>query len=185
MSNEIRKSSLGNAASAEDIGRLAGARKHGQVVRRESDREGAQRSRPDQFGGMRLQMSVNGELPGYHLYWENDENGAIEQLLAEGFDFVTQTELNTRKANAVVEDLDISSVVSRFVKGQKVDGSPLRAYLMKCPDDIWREREQARYDQADAWDADIRQKAANPEDGLRRLGPGLETKVDTKFRKSY
>lgn len=183
MSNETRKPSL-NTVPAEDRNRLTGARKQG-LVRREAQREGAERTRPDQFGGLRLQLSVNGDIPGYHLYWENDENGAIEQLLGEGFDFVTQDELNARKANTIVEDIDVSSVVSRFVKGQKVDGSPLRAYLMKCTDEVWRDREQTRYDQADAWDADIRQKASEPKDGLRRLGVGYETTVDTKFRKSY
>lgn len=183
MSNETRKTGL-TTIPDQDRNRLSGARKQG-LVRQESQREGAERQRPDQFGGVRLQMSVNGDIPGYHLYWENDENGAIEQLLGEGFDFVTQDELNTRKPSAIVEDVDISSVVSRFVKGQKVDGSPLRAYLMKCTDEVWRDREQQRYDQADAWDSDIRQKAENPRDGLRKLGSGYETNVDTKFRKSY
>ena len=181
MTNDTRKTSSLNAIPEGDKNRLTSARRHGKEA---SERGGAQRSRSEVAGGLRLQLNVNGEIPGYHLYWENDENGAIEQLLGEGFDFVTQDELNTRQV-AVVADVDISSVVSRFVKGQKTDGSPLRAYLMKCPDDVWRDREQARYDQADAWDNDIRQKAESPGEGLRKLGGGYKSEVDTKFRKSY
>lgn len=186
--NEGKIGGVGSASAAataipeSDKQRLAAARKHA-IARRETDRKGAERSRSEVPGGIRLKMSVAGEIPGYHLYWENDQDGSIEQLLMEGFDFVSHTELQKQEAVAIVADSEISSQISRFV-GTKEDGTPLRAYLMKCPDEIWREREAQRYQQADAWDADIRRQADAPASGLRKLN-GVKTSIDTQFRKEY
>lgn len=136
------------------------------VARRQSDRPEAKRERPANFGGPRLKLSVIGEIPGYHLYWENDENGAIEQLLYEGFSFVEPKEV--RMQSHIVADADVADRVSRYV-GQKADGSPLRAYLMKCPDEIWAERESSRLAQADAWDTAIRTGQQAKGEGMRKL----------------
>lgn len=173
-----------NSVPESDKSRLRSARRHA-LVRQEKDREGVQRTRPEISGGPRLQMSVAGEIPGYHLYWENDEDGAIEQLLSEGFDFVTQEELQQREA-LVVPDMDISSAMTRYVKGQRNDGSPLRAFLMKCTDEVWADRERQRNVQADQWDADIRAQASAVAPGTGRYKPkGFEASIDTKYRKEY
>jgi len=136
------------------------------VARRQSDRPEAKRERPANFGGPRLKLSVIGEIPGFHLYWANDENAEVEQLLYEGFEFVTPDEV--RMQSHIVEDKDVAARVSRFV-GTKADGSPLRAYLLKCPDEVWAEREAARYAQADAWDGAIRAGAHAKSEGMRKL----------------
>src|SRR6202000_1359990 len=104
MTQEQSKAATFNAVPETDVNRLKGARNQA-LVRKESDRDGAERERIEHLGGLQLQMHVRGEIPGYHLYWENDENGAIEQLLQEGFDFVTQNELFAGGAK-VVPDLD-------------------------------------------------------------------------------
>ncbi len=167
-----------------DATRLKSARAHA-LVRKESQRDGDERERPADLGGLRLQMGVHGDIPGYHLYWENDENGAIEQLLLEGFDFVTQDELQDREAK-IVPDLDISSVMSRFVKGTRTDGSALRAYLMKCTDDVWANRERQRHAMADEWDRQIRAQAEAPDasSGMRKL-KGVNSSIDTAYRKEH
>ncbi len=126
---------------------------------------------------------MSGTIPGYHLYWENDENGAIEGLLQEGFDFVSQDELNQQQP-LIVPDLDISSVISKYVKGQKVDGSPLRAYLMKCTDEMWADREKARYRQADEWENQIRAGAMSPSNGQYKPRNSTAS-IDTTFKKEY
>lgn len=151
------------------------------ATRRDSQRPAAARVRPANFGGPRLKLSVIGEIPGHHLYWENDNEGAIEQLLHEGFDFVAPDEVSMQ--SHIVTDTDTAARVSRYV-GTKSDGTPMRAYLMKCTDELWAERESYRYAQADQWDSDIRQSQAKPEDG--RYNPkGLTTSLDTQFRKEY
>jgi hypothetical protein len=171
-----------NAVPDTDRSRLSSARKHGQA-RQQSHRSEAERKRDEDLGGIQLQLSVLGDIPGYHLYWENDDNGAIEKLLSEGFDFVTQDEIQQRKS-LIVPDLDISSCISRFVKGRREDGTALRAYLLKCADEIWAARESRRYKQADAWDKDIREGKIHHGDG-RYKPKGTEIDLNTQFSKSY
>jgi hypothetical protein len=181
MTTEQTKASQFNSVPETDRSRLIGARRHAQAT----PKDAAARERPNTLGGMSLQLGIVGEIPGYHLYWENDENGAVERLLMEGFDFVTQDELYSKKAS-IVPDLDISSVISRFVKGMRVDGQPLRAYLMKCPDEVWAARESGRYAEADARDRAIYEKAVNPNraEGFRAL-ENSRTTIDTTYRKEY
>jgi len=151
------------------------------AARRESDRPAAQRERPKNFGGPRLKLSVIGEIPGYHLYWENDDEGAIEQLLYEGFEFVEPSEV--KMSSHIVSDKDLANRVSRYV-GKKADGSPLRAYLLKCTDEIWSEREADRYAQADLKDMAIRSgKVMN--DPSAYIPKGVSNSIDTQFRKEY
>lgn len=181
MSSEQTKPVVAISASASEAAveksRLDAALAKG-IARRESERKEAPRSRPPVPGGVRLKMSVAGEVPGYHLYWANDQNGEIEQLLYEGFEFVEPSEV--RMQSHIVADADLGNRVSRYV-GSKEEGSPLRAYLLKCPDEIWHEREAQRYAQADAWDADIRAGKVQSDDG-RYKPKGVETSVDTKYR---
>lgn len=154
------------------------------VVARDSaqqKRKEAPRARPANLGGPRLKMSVIGEIPGFHLYWENDQEGAIEQLLYEGFEFVTPEEV--RMQSHIVADADVTHRVSRYV-GTKADGSPLRAFLLKCTDEIWAEREAFRYEQADQWDGAIRQGKVQHDSG-RYIPKGVNIDLDTKFRKEY
>lgn len=131
-------------------------------IRREADRKSPTRERTEDLGGAKLRLSVNGSVEGYHLYWENDEDGAIERLLHEGFDFVSQAEVNMEKA--VVGDADLGDRISRYV-GRLSDGSPQRAYLLKCPDEIWKKRVDARYAEADSRERDIRTRGANTREG--------------------
>ena len=151
------------------------------ATRRESQRPAAQRERPKNFGGPRLKLAVIGEIPGFHLYWENDNEGAIEQLLYEGFDFVKPDEVHM--ASHIVSDADVAARVSRYV-GAKSDGSPMRAYLMKCSDETWAERQSYRYAQADDWDNSIRQAQIEPDSG-RYLpkGASISLQTNSQFRK--
>jgi hypothetical protein len=176
---KLGPSQIGPNVPDSDTERLNAARAAARA--RRAQREESPRSRNEDFGGMRLKMSVQGSIPGYHLYWENDDDGAIEQLLFEGFDFVSQEEVHRQEA--IVADADLGDRISRYV-GKKADGSALRAYLMKCTDEVWESRERHRYDQADKWDADIRRVAEGHGDGMRKL-KNHDTSIDTKFRKEY
>jgi hypothetical protein len=149
----------------EDSARFDSAAKDAKAVRAAraaNQRVEGERERPAISNGPRLKMHVMGTIEGYHLYWENDQDSAIEQLLYDGFEFVTPAEVSMSRA--VVADGDVVHRVSRYV-GTKSDGSPLRAYLMKCKDEIWQERENERYRLADSWDNDIRKRVENPGEG--------------------
>lgn len=129
-------------------------------VRRPSDRQEAPRTRPANFGGPRLKLSVAGEIPGYHLFWENDEDGRVEYLQECGFELVQPSEISLNAG--IVADKDVGGRVTRFV-GHQRDNTPLRAVLLKCTDEIWAEMENQRYDAADAKDASIRRGDTLPD----------------------
>jgi len=141
----------------------------------------APRARRAGFGGPRLKMAVHGDIPGFHLYWANDDEGALEQLLYEGFSYVTQQEVSL--SSNIVPDQDLTARVSRYV-GTKADGTPMRAYLLKCPEDVWQDRESERYAQADTWDQAIRAGKVQPDTG-RYTPKGVKIDHDTAFQKSY
>lgn len=150
-------------------------------VRETTDRKEDVRERVEDFGGPRLKLAVRGQIPGYHMYWEVDEDAAIETLLYEGFRFVEPEEVQMK--SHIVQDADVSNRVSRF-SGRKADGTPQRQYLLACPDDIWAAREAHRYVQADAWDTAIRQSVDRPAPG--RYNPkGVTTTLDTKYKKEF
>lgn len=181
MSNEQKKVAAFAAVPESDRSRLIAARRHGQSQPRDT----AVRERESDLGGLRLQMTVQGSIPGHHLYWANDEDGYVESLLMDGFDFVTQDELYQKEAK-VVSDLDISSCVSRFVKGTRSDGAALRAYLMKIPEEMWKQREDRRHQAADRRDREIHRKATDPNraDGFYKPD-SVNTTIDTGYRKEY
>lgn len=166
--------------ASADNDRLTAAVK-GAASRRESERKQSPRERESNLGGMGLKLDVNGRIDGFHMYWANDEDGAIETLLYAGFDFVDPDEVRMR--SVIVQDSDLGNRISRYV-GKKADGSPLRAYLLKCPDDIWAERENARYRQADAWDSDIRSGSQHTGDG-RYKPKGVQTNLNTQFKEQH
>lgn len=129
------------------------------AIRKNSDRSVAPRSRRGGLGGPTLKLNVFGTIDGFHLYWENDTDSKIQQLLQEGFDFVDPKEVGME--TRVVVDGDISNKLSKFV-GTKEDGTPMRAYLMKCPLDIWEDIQHDIADLTSSRDSAIRDSAETP-----------------------
>lgn len=170
-----------NAAAAGAKTALAARAAAKAAARAQGQREEAPRQREGDFGGLRLKMHVGGVIEGYHLYWENDQDSAIEQLLYDGFEFVTPAEVSQQRM--IVADGDIAHRISRYV-GVKADNTPLRAYLMKVKEEIWQEREQSRYQQADNWDRAIKQSMDNPSSqGRGRYMPeGIKHSVNFNTR---
>lgn len=152
-----------------------------QNARQQQQKGEAQRERPAQFGGPRLKLDVPQGIPGMHLYWANDDNAEIEMLLDEGFDFVTPDEVNmqSKTRGRVVADEDINNRVSKYV-GVKEDGSPLRAYLLKCPEEMWENRQQYAQNRANTWDNAIRSgKIEYDKNDNRYVPAGHEIKLNT------
>lgn len=154
-------------------------------ARQAAERPEAERERPQQFGGLRLKLTVPRDIPGYHLYWANDD-GEVDQLVEEGFDLVRPSEMGTeaskRLQRRVVVDEDIADSYSRHV-GHKADGTPLRAYLMKIPEQQWEDRQAMKNAQADAYDTAIRRGAVENVEG-RYTPHGHEIKLNTRNRES-
>lgn len=148
------------------------------MVRREDDRKQLPRERSAYTGGMKLKLKVFGDIPGYHMFWENDQDAAIEQLLEYGFEFVSKSEV-TMNSHIVADD-SVDSRVSKYV-GSKQDGSPLRAYLMKVTNEIWDEIQQVNQAQADEWEDGIRRGATSDVEN-RYIPKGFEPKVTSGIR---
>lgn len=151
------------------------------VIRSEANRTPAKRERRADFGGARLKLAVTGSVPGYHLYWANDDAGEIEQLLSEGFEFVQAAEVAMQ--THIVADADLGDRVSRYV-GRKEDQTPMRAFLLKCTDEDWADRAYYRAKAADDRDAAIRNGRIQPDAG-RYIPKGTTIGIDTEFTKSY
>ena len=92
------------------------------VVERKS-----QKRRP--FGVPVSRLSINVEIPGYHLRWINDEPGRIPRSQESGYAFVEPEEVGR-----VSNDNRVSELV-----GVQRDGSPMVAYLMKIPTEFYLE----------------------------------------------
>lgn len=173
---EITSKPKTSEATAEDRFAQAKAARAAAIAIRDKDRTGAEREREPDLGGPRLKLSVGGTIPGHHLYWENDEDGKIEQLLFDGFDFVATGEV--RRSSDLVADLDLTDRISRYV-GRREDGTALRAYLMKCPDEIWKQRKAREQLQVNQWEKQIREGRMKPSDRTQYVPEGYESKLES------
>ena len=141
----------------------------------------APRKRRTNLGGASLKLEVTTTIAGCHLYWENDIEARLERLLAEGFDFVSPSEVGMHNVTGrIVADTDVTDRVSKYV-GTTEEGKPMRAYLMKCPDDIWEDIQDCISDLADSRDRDILD-SANRATGDRYKPSGYDTKVSSGRR---
>lgn len=167
--------------TAEDRFTRAKQSRDAAIARRDADRKsGVERERTPDLGGPALKLAVVGEIPGYHMYWENDEDGKIEDLIYQGFDFVARDEV--RRGSDLVADMDLSDRISRYV-GRREDGSPLRAYLMKCPNQLWDERQERQQRQVNDWDEQIRNGRMKAKADEGQYQPkGYESRLQTNSK---
>lgn len=152
------------------------------ATRDTSQRKSAARTRRTALGGAQLKLEVTiASLPGFHLFWENDTDNRLERLLQEGFEFCTPEEVGmARTATRVVVDSEITDRVSRHV-GATDEGKPMRAFLMKCPLDLWEEIQDSISDLADSRDRDILE--SSDRGGERYQPKGYETKITSGLRR--
>lgn len=150
------------------------------ATRTSAQRTEAPRKRQSSLGGARLKLAVQGSIQGKHLYWANDEDAAIEILLDEGFEFVHKGELGSRR-DVVVSDEGVDSRISKYV-GKQADGSPLRAFLMKCDEEVWQEREASIQAVADERDSAISQGAiSTPDNAYKPTGANIKIDHSVKL----
>lgn len=86
------------------------------------------------FSGFTKKLDVRTKLPGYVLYWINDEPGRIPTLERHGFEFVNSNEVpEYTTLDGFDQNRDLGSRVSRPTRSTGVDGKPMLMYLMKLP----------------------------------------------------
>jgi hypothetical protein len=92
------------------------------------------------------------EIPGFHVHWLNDYPGRIIQAMDAGYSFVESDQAvitsNDLAGSPIGSGSDLGSRIS-VVVGKNEDGSPLRAYLMKIPNEYHKEDQQASQDRVD------------------------------------
>lgn len=120
------------------------------------------------------------EIAGYHSHWVNDYPGRITQAMDAGYTFVDREEALFTSGDLAGDPLgtgsDMGSRVSQVV-GKNDDGSPLRAYLMKIPNEFYREDQQAIQDRVNAVDEAMRQgKQSVDGDGSNRYVKSMNMK---------
>lgn len=96
------------------------------------------------FGGFQKKLDVLGTIPGYQLYWINDDGSRIPSCLQAGYQFVLQDEIGM-EAGVLTNNRDLGDRVSRPV-GSKADGSTMHAYLMKLPNEFVEQDARAHAD---------------------------------------
>jgi len=112
---------------------------------RAPDRKPKGRRRRIPMGTPELKLTAP-KRDGYHRHWFNDHRGRIKR--AENSDYTF-----------VYEDRER---VSRLV-GVKDDGSPMYAFLMEIPEDLYREDQAAKQAPIDEFDRQLR-SATKPKD---------------------
>jgi hypothetical protein len=103
------------------------------------------------FNGTQAKLTVNNQIPGYHMHIFNDEPGRIQTAIDGGWEFVTPDEVGGVKDSVVSGNTDLGDKV-RFLVGTSEKGDGLYAYLMKIKEEWWQEDQaeiQKRNDRVD------------------------------------
>lgn len=105
------------------------------------------------------------EIPGWHLHWFKEDN--VPQAMEAYYEFVDRSEVNMNQLNVALggtsTGTDLGSRVS-LIADKTESGTPVRAYLMKLPEEYWLEDQK-----------EIEQRNS----GIMQAIFGDEAKVDT------
>jgi hypothetical protein len=77
-------------------------------------------------------------LPGFHLHWFNDDGDRVLRMQAMGYTFVKRTEVAVNDRVAPLNQ-DLGENIAIYV-GKRTDGAPMRALLMKIPQELYERR---------------------------------------------
>ena len=120
------------------------------------------------FNGTQAKLTVNNQIPGYHMHIFNDEPGRIQTAIDGGWEFVTPDEVGGVKDSVTSGNTDLGDKV-RFLVGTSEKGDGLYAYLMKIKEEWWQEDQaeiQKRNDRVD----DAIRGGVNVKDGTSSEG---------------
>jgi len=110
----------------------------------QTKRQSKRKSSRQPFGVPKSKLTINGaKIPGFTLRWINDQDNRILEAQEGGYQHVKKDEVPNIGDKNVVDMGDLGSVVSRVV-GTLPGGGPMRAYLMKIEEDLYKEDQQLK-----------------------------------------
>ena len=112
-----------------------------------------QRRNRGAFNGTRGKLQVGHQIPGYHMYFFNDEPGRIQAALDAGWEFVSPDEVGYASTNVTNRNTDLGSNRVSVIGGKNDQGHAMAQVLMKIRQDWWEEDQadiQKRNDRTDA-----------------------------------
>ena len=115
--------------------------------------DGSTRRKRGVFNGSKGKLSVDANIPGYHLHIMNDDKTRIQDALDNGYAFVTPEEVEGLSDNVVSKNGDLGDSRIRFLVGSRDKGDPMYGYLMKIRQEWYDEDQaelQAKNDKIDA-----------------------------------
>ena len=104
--------------------------------------DGKTRKRRGVFNGSKGKLTIDGNIPGYHLHVFNDEGTRIQDAQDNGYEFVHPDEVKGIRENVVSGNGDLGDSRVRFLVGTKDRGDPLYGYLMKIRQE-WHDEDMA------------------------------------------
>lgn len=115
----------------------------------------ANRPERNSINGLRERLSVKGTEKGFHYCWVNDDN--VDSYLDSGYDFVTHNVIvgNRRVDVSQTTDGKVSIPVGNGVTG----------FLMRTPDDIFKEDFDAQQKDLDERDHALYRELNSKSDG--------------------
>jgi hypothetical protein len=142
-------------------------------VRSVTDRETVGRTRRPMIGGSKLGVDCSKLMAsGIYCHWINDYPNRVNEALANGYEFVDQSEVEI-EAGMGAASTDSGNRVSRIV-GHTEQGGPLTAYLMKIKQE-WKNENDAFYQKrAAAVDKAIRTGTTTPVEGAYIPSGGID-----------
>ena len=124
------------------------------LTRTEVERPTSTRKR-NVFNGTQGKLTVNSQIPGYHLHIFNDEPGRIQTAIDGGWEFVKPEEVGGVGERVTSVNTDLGDKV-RYLVGVGEKGDGLYAYLMKIREDWWQEDQEEMQKRNDIVDDAIR-----------------------------
>jgi len=132
-----------------------------------------QRRNRGAFNGTRGKLQVGNQIPGYHLYFFNDEPGRIQAALDAGWEFVSPEEVGYASTNVTNRNVDLGDRVS-VVGGKTDQGHPLQQVLLKIRQDWWEEDQAETQRRNDKTDAAIRKGKVGDSDTTGFYDAGIK-----------
>lgn len=102
---------------------------------------GSIRKRRNVFNGTEAKISVQAQIPGYHLHVFTDAGGRIQQAMDNGYEFVRPDEVGGVSENVISRNGDLGERI-RYLVNPRADGTDQYGYLMKIRQE-WYEEDQA------------------------------------------
>lgn len=150
----------------------------GQTPRSIAQRSEAPRQR-FHFGMPQSKLAVYRQEEGYHYHWINDLPGRLELAEASGYQFVLREDVQLQPG-VTPRNSDSGSKVSQIV-GRGEDGQPLRAYLMRIPQEMYEESQAFVQAQLDKTENAIRRGRTTGQEDGSFYQPAEKIKLQSKL----